>query len=72
MNGYIKYFGFPFHIICDQDPTFMSSLAQYILQHFGIKILTVGITNDKSLLVDHGLKSLSNILRKHLSGLGLA
>ena len=54
----------------DQDPAFMSSLAQYFFQQFGIKILRVNITTHKSLLAENGIKSLSNTEMKHLYGLG--
>ena len=33
--------------ICDQDSAFMSNLAQYFFQQFGIKIITVTVTNHK-------------------------
>ena len=49
MDGDIKYFGSPIYIIYDQDPVIMSSFAQYFFQQIGIKILTVNITNHKSL-----------------------
>ena len=55
-NGYIKYIGSPTHIICDQSPAFMSSILQYFFHTFGIKILTVSVTNYKCLLGEHGIK----------------
>ena len=57
-------------IICDQDPAFMSSLCQWFFKAYGIQLVTVSPTNHKSLQAEHGIKSLSNILMKHLSGLG--
>ena len=66
----IAYFGVPTHIICDQDPAFMSSLSQYMYEQLGIKVVTVGPTNHKSLKAEAGIKSLSNILMKHLQGFG--
>ena len=66
----IAYFGVPSHIICDQDPAFMSSLSQYMYEQLGIRIITVGPTNHKSLKAEAGIKSLSNILMKHLQGFG--
>jgi hypothetical protein len=68
--GFIKYFGSPTHIVCDQDPSFMSSLFSYFLDNFSMKLFTVSVTNHKSLLAEHAIKSISNILMKHLSGLG--
>ena len=35
-----------------------------------MKLITCSPTNHKSLLAEHGIKSLSNILMKHLTGLG--
>ena len=54
----------------DQDSTFMSSLMNYLFKALGIKIKTVGLYNHKSLQVEHGIKSLSSILTKHLTGQG--
>ena len=64
---FIKNFGPPTHIICDLDPAFTSSLVEAFAQHFNIKIITVSVTNHKSLLAEHGIKSLANMLVKHLS-----
>ena len=36
---------------------------------YGIQLVTVSPTNHKFLQAEHGIKSLSNILMKHLSGL---
>ena len=44
----------------------------YLFKSLGIKIKTVGPCNRKSLQADHGIKSLSGILTKHLTGLGQA
>ena len=68
--GFIQYFGPPTHVMCEQDPAFMSSLSQYFMAHFGIKVITVSTTNHKSLLAEHGIKSLANILKKHLGEYG--
>ena len=67
---FIKTFGPPTHIICDQDPAFMSALTQNFFRMFGIRILTVGPTNHKSLLAEHGIKSLAEILKCHLAEFG--
>ena len=48
----------------------MSSLCQWFFKAYGIQLVTVSPTNHKSLQAKHGIKSLSNILMKHLSGLG--
>ena len=60
----------PEYIIMDQDSTFMSSLMTYLLNKFNIKIKTVVPYNHQSLQAEHGIKSLSNILTKHLTNLG--
>jgi hypothetical protein len=70
LHSCIAYFGPPSHIICDQDPAFMSSLAQYFFAQHNIKIWTVGPTNHRSLKAEAGIKTLSNLLMKHLTDLG--
>ena len=54
----------------DQDRTFMSSLMTYLLNKLNIKIGTAVPYNHQSLLAEHNIKSLSNILTKHLTNLG--
>ena len=54
----------------DQDSAFMSSLMTYLLSKFNIKIRTVAPYNHQSLPAEHGIKSLSTILTKHLTNLG--
>ena len=54
----------------DQDSTFMSSLMSYLFKKLGISIKTVGPYNHKSLQAEDGIKSLSNILSKCLTGQG--
>ena len=69
-DNFMAYYVVPMRIICDQDPAFMSSLCQWFFKAYGIQLVTVSPTNHKSLQAEHGIKSLSNILMKHLSGLG--
>ena len=57
-------------IIMDQDSTFMSSLMNYLLSKFNIKIKMVAPYNHQSLQAEQGIKSLSTILTKHLTNLG--
>ena len=66
-RGYLAYFGPPTHIICDQDPAFTSSLMEAFVTQLNIKVILVSPTNHKSLQVEHGIKSLSGLLVKHLS-----
>ena len=64
-RGYLAYFGPPTHIVCDQDPAFTSSLmVAFVTQ---LKRILVSPTNHQSLQAEHGIKSLSGLLVKHLS-----
>ena len=54
----------------DQDSAFMSSLMTYLFHKFNIKIKTVAPYNHQSLQAEHGIKSLTHILTKHLTSLG--
>ena len=60
----------PDYIIMDQDNAFMSSLMTYLFDRLDIKIKTIAPYNHQSLQVEHGIKSLTQILTKHLTGLG--
>ena len=57
-------------IIMDQDSAFMSNLMGYLFKKLNIKVMTVASYNHQSLQVEHGIKTLSQILTKHLSGQG--
>ena len=54
----------------DQDSGFMSTLMSYLFRKLNIKIKTVAPCNHQSLQAEHGIKSLSRILTKHLTGQG--
>ena len=54
----------------DQDSASMSSLMNYLFKKLGIKSKTVGPYNHQSLQAEHGIKSLSSILTKHLTRQG--
>ena len=58
------------YIIMDLDSAFMSSLMSYLFRKLGIKIKTVAPYNYQSLQAGHGIKSLPNILTKHLTKSG--
>ena len=60
----------PDYIIMDQDSAVMSSLMTYLFHRLNIKIKTIAPHNHQSLQAEHGIKSLSHILTKHLMGLG--
>ena len=68
-KGYLAYFGPPTRIVCDQATAFSSSLMEAFVEKLNIRMIMVSTTNHKSLLAEHGIKSLSNLLVKHLSGL---
>ena len=70
IENIVTKYGTPEYMIMDQDSAFMSSLMNFLFQVLGIKIKTVGPYNHKSLQVEHGIKSLSAILTKHLTGQG--
>ena len=58
------------YIIMDQASAFMSLLMTYLFHEFNIKIKIVAPYNHQSLQADHGIKSLTHILTKHLTSLG--
>ena len=70
IENVISKFGTPEYMIMDQDSAFMSMLMNYIFKRLGVKIKTVGPYNHQSLQTEHGIKSLSGILTKHLTGQG--
>ena len=47
----------------DQDSAFMSSLMNYLFRKFEIKVKAVALYNHQSLQAEHGMKSLSTILK---------
>ena len=70
IDNVITKYCIPEYIIMDQDSTFISLLIMYLLNKFHIKIRTVAPYNHQSLQAEHGIKSLFNILIKHLTNLG--
>ena len=70
INNVITKYCIPEYIIMDQDSTFISSVVTCLLNKLNIKIRTVDPYNHQSLQAEHGIKSLSNILTKHLTNLG--
>ena len=67
IENVITIYCIPEYIIMDQDSTFMSSRMTYLFHKFDIKIKTVVPYNHQSLQAEHGIKSLSCILTKHLT-----
>ena len=70
INDVILKYCVPDYMIMDLDSAFISSLMNYLFKRLGIKIKTVAPYNHQSLQAEHGIKSLSNILTKHITGLG--
>ena len=66
MENIVMKYCIPDCIIMDQDSAFMSSLMNYLFRKFEIKVKVVAAYNHQSLQAKHGIKSLSNILMKHL------
>ena len=54
----------------DQDSAFMSTIMNHLFRRLNIKIKTVAPFNHKSLQAEHGIKSMSTILTKHLTEQG--
>ena len=70
IENIITKYCIPDCIIMDQDSAFMSSLMNYLFRKFEIRVKTVVPYNHQSLQVEHGIKSLSTILMKHLTEKG--
>ena len=70
INSVFSKYCVPDCIIMDLDSAFMSLLKSYLFKKLGIKIKTVAPYNHQSLQAEHGIKSLSNILTKHLTKSG--
>ena len=66
----IRKYCIPEYIIMDQDSASTSSLMAYLFHRLDIKIKTIAPCNHQSLQVKHGIKTLTHILTKHLTGLG--
>ena len=70
INDVISKYCIQDNMIMNLDSAFISLLMNYLFKRLGIKIKTVAPYNHQSLQEDHGIKSLSNILTKQLTGLG--
>ena len=70
IENIISKYCVPDYIIMDLDSAFMLMLMNYLFKRFGIKIKTVAPYNHKSLQAEPGIKSLSNILTRHLTDHG--
>ena len=70
IDNIISKYGIPEYIIMDEDTAFMSMLMIYLFKKLNIKIMIVALYNHQSLQAEHGIKSLSTILTKHLTEQG--
>ena len=70
INSIFSKYCIPDYIIMDLDSVFMSLLMTYLFKKLGIKTKTVPPYNHQSLQAEHGIKSLPNILTKHLTKSG--
>ena len=70
LENIITKYCIPEYIIMDQDSAFMSSLMMYLFHRLNIQIKTIAPYNHQSLWAEHGIKSLTHILTKHLTSLG--
>ena len=70
INNVFSKYCIPDCIIMDLDSAFMSLLMSDLFKKLGIQIKTVAPYNHQSLQAEHGIKSLSNILTKHLTKSG--
>ena len=70
INSVFSKYCVPDYMIMDLDSAFMSSLMSYLFKRSGIKIKTMALYNHQSLQAKNGIKSLSNILTKHLTKSG--
>ena len=70
LENIITKYCIPEYIIIDQDSAFMSSLMTYLFHRLDIKIKKIAPYYHQSLQAEHGIKSLTCILTKHLTSLG--
>ena len=66
IENVISKYCLPGYIIMDLDGAFISTLMNHLFKKFGIKVKTVAPYIHQSLQAEHEIKSLSNILTKHL------
>ena len=70
IDNVISKYGIPEYMIMDQDSAFMSTIISYLFKRLNIKIKMVAPFNHQSLQAEHGIKSLSSTLSKHLTEQG--
>ena len=70
IDNVISKYGIPEYMIMDQDSALMSTSMNHLFNRLNIKTKTVAPFNHQSLQAEHGIKSLSAILTKHLTEQG--
>ena len=70
IDNVISKYGIQEYLIMDQDSALMSTIMNHLFRRLNIRIKTVAPFNHKSLQAEHGIKSLSTILTKHLTEQG--
>ena len=70
IDNIISKYGIPEYMIMDQDSTFKSTIMSYLFKRLNINIKMVAPFNHQFLQAEHGIKSLSSILTKHLTEQG--
>ena len=70
IDNVISKYGIPDCMIMDQDSAFMSTIMNYLFERLKVMVKTVAPFNHQSLQVEHGIKSLSLILTRHLTEQG--
>ena len=70
IDNVISKNGIPEYMIMDQDSTLMSIIMSCLFKSLNIKIKMVTPFNNQSLQAEHGTKSLSSLLTKHLTEQG--
>ena len=67
IDNVISKYGIPEYMIMDQDSAFMLTIMNHLFKRLKIKIKTVAPLH---LQAEHGIRSLSAILTKHLTEQG--
>ena len=70
IDNVISKYAIPEYIIMVQDSTFMSTIMSYLFKRLNIKIKVVAPFYHQTLQTEHGIKSLSSMLTKHLTEQG--
>ena len=70
IDNVISKYGIPEYMAMDQGSAYISTIMSYLFKRLNIKIKMVAPFYHQSLQAEHGIKSLSSILTKHLTEQG--